>query len=342
LLNTDRQLKSEPNIAKILGAEKPTVASDSTLSRALQWLCPDELKALWGKLLHKIRRNKVYQSGTIGGYRVAAIDMTGTGHSEKLSCSLCHGNIHKVVFSYIIGADPHIFLGLEVQKPGEGETSAAQRLLQWIHQTVGNWIDIFAVDALYKAPFINAAIELGYHVVIRTEEVRLKIIEDAIGLFSQREPDITGVDPDRLYQYKIWDSYGFTTWTEVNVPLRVLQVEELHIKEGTISRYWIITTLQPQHADTLTVKEIAHCRWHIENNAFHNMKTYWHLNHTLCHQDNAFLNALWFRIIAYSLFMLFFFRHLFHLAAQLRVKKIMLVHLIPILERSLALPLHPT
>ena len=48
LLNSDRQFKSEENIAKIIGAEKETVASDSTLSRALEWLDPEQLKSLWG------------------------------------------------------------------------------------------------------------------------------------------------------------------------------------------------------------------------------------------------------------------------------------------------------
>lgn len=302
----------------------------------------EEVAALWSNILRKIRSNKVHQAGTVGRYRVAAIDMSGSGNSNKISCDLCHNNVHKVVFSYTIGQKPHIFLGLEPVQPGEGETIAAERLLEWIHAETGNWIDVFALDGLYKAPFINKAVDLGYHVVIRTEEERLNIIEDAKNLYSQMPPKKVGVDPERLYEYKIWDEEGFSSWSEVNIPLRVLQIEQRHIREETTSLYWIITTLPSQRADTLLVKEMAHCRWNIENNAFHNLKTYYDFEHVLCHEENAVVVALWFKIIAFSLLMLFLHRYLFHLAKQLEDRKIMVVHLIHILDRSLALPItHP-
>lgn len=170
LLNSDRQFKSEPNISKILGAEKETICSDSTLNRALQWIDPQEMKDLWAKKLREIKRNKVHRSGTVGGYRVPAIDMSCVMSSDKISCRLCHDNIHKIVFGYMVGKKPHIFLGLEAMSPGEGETIAAERLITWIYETVGNWLQVLTVDGLYKAPFINRAKELGYEVVVKSDE----------------------------------------------------------------------------------------------------------------------------------------------------------------------------
>jgi len=338
LLNSDRQFKSEENISKIIGAEKETVVSDSTLSRALEWLDPEELKSLWASILKELRRKKLHIKGSVGNLRVAALDMTGVGSSREIRCGLCHGSrkkTHKVVFGYMVGEKPHIFLGLEAMRPGEGEVEAAGRLLEWIHETTGNWIEVFVLDGLYKVPFIRKLRELGHHAVIRTEEIRLNIIQQAFDLYNVKPPTITELTEDGLHQRLIWDGFEVQI-PDLDQPLRVVQIETRY--EGASEIYWIITTLPSQRADAALIKTIARCRWHIENNAYHNLKTYWHFEHTLCHEEDATLAALWFRIMAFSFFMLFFYRHLFQLAQLLRKRKIMLVHLVPILERSLCLP----
>ena len=340
LLNSDRQFKSEGNISKIIGAEKETVASDSTLSRALEWIDPEELKKLWGSILKTLRKKKVHKEGTVGNLRAAALDMTGVGNSKKISCGLCHGSgkkTHKVVFGYVIGRQPHVFLGLEAMRPGEGEVEAAGRLAEWIHETTGNWIDVFALDGLYKLPFIRKLRELGYHTVIRTEEVRLNIIRQAIRTYNDQLPVIVEQSDDLSYELNVWDGFEIQV-PELDVPLRVLEVAKNYVLEGVSEVYWIITTLPSQRANAALVKEIAHCRWHIENNAYHNLKTYWYFKHTFCHKEDASLTTLWFRIIAFSFFMLFIYRHLFQLAQLLRERKIMMVHLVPMLERSLCIP----
>lgn len=339
LLNCDMQLKAEPNIAKLIGAEKSTVASDSTLSRALEWIEPEDLQRLWGGVLQAARRKKVHEKGTIGSLRVASLDMTTHGSSCKIKCDLCHGEsklTHKITFGYLLGEKPHMFLGAEVQKPNEGELDASRRLLRWIYKTTGNWIDVLTLDGLYKYSFIKDAKELGYDVVVKTEEERLLAIQQAEEIIKdQLNPNLEFTN--KPYKYTVWDCPNIQV-DGFDFPLRVLRVFQYNIREQTESFYWVITTLPPDKASTRNVCRIVRCRWHIENNAYHNSKTYWFFNHTLAHSSRSTINAIWLHIITFSFFMLFFYRHLFHLAKMLRDKKIMMVHLIPILERSLAAP----
>jgi hypothetical protein len=51
-----------------------------------------------------------------------------------------------------------------------------------------------------------------------------------------------------------------------------------------------------------------HNRWHIENNAFHQLKTEWHLDHCFLHSPAGVETVLMFIIIAFNLMQLYFFR----------------------------------
>lgn len=84
-------------------------------------------------------------------------------------------------------------------------------------------------------------------------------------------------------------------------------LEEIHtgdrieIKEG-----WIITTDKITSVKTLW--KIMHKRWDIENNAFHQLKTQWHLDHCFLHSPKGVETVLMFMLIAFNLMQLYFFR----------------------------------
>jgi hypothetical protein len=49
-------------------------------------------------------------------------------------------------------------------------------------------------------------------------------------------------------------------------------------------------------------------RWDIENNAFHQLKSEWHLGHCFLHSPTGVETVLMFIIIAFNLMQLYFFR----------------------------------
>jgi len=50
-----------------------------------------------------------------------------------------------------------------------------------------------------------------------------------------------------------------------------------------------------------------HKRWDIENNAFHQLKTEWHLDHCFLHSPTGVETVLMFIVIAFNLMQLYFF-----------------------------------
>jgi hypothetical protein len=65
-------------------------------------------------------------------------------------------------------------------------------------------------------------------------------------------------------------------------------------------------------AGTDTVAQIAAARWDIENMGFHDLKTYWHMDHPFVHEPTAIEAVLGIMILAVNLFYAFLFGHLHH------------------------------
>ncbi len=84
-------------------------------------------------------------------------------------------------------------------------------------------------------------------------------------------------------------------------------IEEIHIGDKVeVKEGWIITT--DKFTSVKTLWKIMHKRWDIENNAFHQLKTEWHLDHCFLHSPAGVETVLMFIIIAFNLMQLYFFR----------------------------------
>ncbi|NSJ93092.1 transposase, partial [Coprococcus sp. MSK.21.13] len=84
-------------------------------------------------------------------------------------------------------------------------------------------------------------------------------------------------------------------------------IEEIHNGDKIeIKEAWIITTDKLTSVETLW--KIMHKRWDIENNAFHQLKTEWHLEHCFLHSPTGIETILMFILIAFNLMQLYFFR----------------------------------
>ncbi|WP_396276535.1 transposase [Haloimpatiens lingqiaonensis] len=106
---------------------------------------------------------------------------------------------------------------------------------------------------------------------------------------------------------KAWDEDNFEM-ADSEIKVRFIKfIEEIYNGDKMeIKESWIITTDKLTSVETLW--EIMHKRWDIENNAFHQLKTEWHLNHCFLHSPTGIETVLMFIIIAFNLMQLYFFR----------------------------------
>ena len=325
--------------------QKIKKGSAETFGNVLEVSDVEQYVAYCREVVKISRYNKAFQGGTVDGFIVAALDATELTRteSERRSCDCCRRSEYtkedgtKVIQRHenfvgasYVGKPPNLIIGIERIAPGEGETTAALRLLDKLKSWHYYYADVVTLDSLYaSAPVVNKLLEQNVIGVIRVKQEHYTLIQDAEGLFSFREPDLVkrGVsiksdwyDNDRAgrkyrYDLKIWDEEGFTTWEKVKKPLRVLKVEETRVdhcgnplNEPQIT--YIIVTAGKDIISAETVWRILHRRWDIENKTFHDLKKYWSFGHDFHHEENAFLVMRWLIVIAVNLFMLFLFRRL--------------------------------
>ena len=155
-----------------------------------------------------------------------------------------------------VGKAPHVIPGQEMLKPrdgaekDEGELTGGKRLIERLRQRHGHFADVIVADALYlNAPFINTIKENGLETVIRLKARS----------FQRGKKTV-----------EVWDLSGFEI---ENCPYR-LRVVKYH-------EMWLVTTLEQTAPEILW--EMMNCRWDIEENGFHQLKTYYHAKHCYCH-----------------------------------------------------------
>ena len=187
-----------------------------------------------------------------------------------------------------VGKAPHVILGQEMLRPrdrtenDEGELTGGKRLIERLRKRHSHFADVIVADALYlNVPFINTIKENGLEAVIRLKDEKRLIFQDAEGFFNQ------GEGKKRSFQYgkktvEVWDLSG----VEIeNCPhrLRVVKYHESREENGKETEWWmwLVTTLEQTSPEILW--EMMNRRWDIEENGFHQLKTYYHAKHCYCH-----------------------------------------------------------
>ena len=185
--------------AKAIHVEKP---SADTIPYSTVNGNAEELKDCNAGIINRQRYNKVFQNGTIKGWTVYGID----GTESYLTKTPCKGALgwsirrrsdgkdeyyeRAVALSYT-GDGPHLLLGMERIKPGEGELTAAIRILREVNSRDNRYCDIICADALCTvAPLINEVSDQRKYVVINIKQEDRALVRDMDGLVSNREPDV--------------------------------------------------------------------------------------------------------------------------------------------------------
>ncbi|MFD1363248.1 transposase [Lentibacillus salinarum] len=334
----DREIQ-KGRFKRVVSRKKGKPSHDTLRDALCQW-DSNHLDQCHDQFIAKFKQNHGPRKGNIDGWRIGAIDGVELFTSTSRSCSDClvrknkEGEIehfHRAVVLQKVGGDPRILYGVEHLKPrdgaekGEGEITGASRLLETVKRH-GRLMDIITADALYaKATFIHQVLDQGMDAVIRMKEERRLIMQDARGLFDHRPADVQweekDTDGDRV-KVEAWDEEGFGSWRQVNVPIRMVkmvrQTERKIIVGGQkkaeieIIERWVATTCPKSAVPTETISKIAAARWDIENNGFHDLKTYWHLDHPYVHDPTAIEAWVAILVLAVNMVYSYFYMHLHH------------------------------
>jgi Transposase DDE domain len=312
---------------RLRGLVGPRPPSIDTIGRVYDRADSDGLRQILVQVHYRLKRNKALADGD--DLKIAAVDGHEFFTSRKRCCEQCQQRTIKVqgeevVEYYHQGVVCHLIehrlavpLDVELLRPGEGEETAAKRLLERVFVNYPRFFDVVCGDALYfDAPFINFCLDHGKHalVVIRGEQ-RL-LLQDAQGLFAQQAPQVWQ-DRRRTVQY--WDADGFRTAEGVKQPLRVVHTVETvrrrervagqwREKEETSSWYWAATLSQRQ-LSTRRVWQAGHGRWDVENDCFNTLSMHWGLDHCFKHGPTAIVNFVLTLFLVYVLLQCFWQRN---------------------------------
>jgi hypothetical protein len=225
---------------------------------------------------------------------------------------------HRGVVFYLAGFRTAVPLDVEMLRPGEGELSAAQRLLPRVVKSYERFFRVVLADALYfNAPFFNLCLGLGKDVITVLKDEDRVLFQDAQGVFSLTVPQVWEEPRQKI---RAWDAEGFTSAEGILVPLRVLRTEEVITRRHRHGDGWIqkkeahhwewVSTLPAARLSTRLLWQIGHGRWEIENDLFHTLATYWSLDHCFKHEPTAILNFILTLFIAFVLLQSFYLGNL--------------------------------
>ena len=225
---------------------------------------------------------------------------------------------HRGVVCHLIGHGLALPLDVELCRPGEGEETAAKRLLARVVLNFGRFFDAVVGDALYlDAPFINLCRKHGKHPIVVIKGDERLLLQDAQGLFAQRPPEVWTAGHGLVVQS--WDEEGFTSCEGVCEPLRVLHTVETKHRRQRIARRWQesdetsewywATTLSKNQMPTQPLWRAGHSRWDVENDCFNTLSTHWGLDHCYKHNATAIVNFVLTLFIVYVLLQCFWQRN---------------------------------
>ncbi|SUY47113.1 transposase family protein [Clostridium putrefaciens] len=317
----------EKNKFKKLLPKKTKVPRIDTVRRSLSDFDLEGLNNMHNQIIKTAVKNRVFRTGTMDGLKVVAIDGVELFESTKKCCDKCLSRVHnggvthyfhRSVVCSTVGSDPNLILGQEMLEPktdgsnkDEGETTGGKRLINRLYKEFHHFADIIVADALYcKSTWIKEVLSIGMNAVVRVKDERLHIVKDALALFKCREPNkkwVVNRKSNNYIKIKAWDEDNFEM-SNSEIKVRFIKfIEEVHKKDKVeIKESWIITTYKFTSVETLW--KIMHKRWDIENNAFHQLKTEWHLDHCFLHSPTGVETVLMFIVIAFNLMQLYFFR----------------------------------
>src|SRR6516162_971422 len=302
---------TRPALQRWIGVQR--AFRDDTLRYSLSGFALEGLEIMLVQANRTLKRNKAFDAGRVQGRIVAALDGVEVLSSYSRCCDSClerrvasrRGGAkverlqyyHRAVGCQIVSGPVKSFVAWEWLQPGEGEETAALRLLRRLPQLYGSpFFDILLLDALYaQTAELDLAGEIGWDVVISLKQNQRDLYQSAIRLFARRPADAesTHQHEGKRYQAQLWDTEGLPFSGEDPRLVRVVRSEETvtenHYREGQLqaestSHEWLwITTLDPKTFPAVQVRRLGHDRWKLENNGWNDLTQHWAFKHGFLH-----------------------------------------------------------
>lgn len=298
-------------------AKRPAGApSERTIRRIFGWLGLDELRVMVKAMAHVLQRNKVPLTlARSHGLVAAAFDAKEMFASPVRGCPECLERTirvkdrktrqtreqteyyHRVAVCFLVDGLIPILLDVELFRPGEGELTAARRLLRRVLRDHARLFDVATCDALYgEKEFLQVLRRAGKRFVVVLKDDRREVYDEASRLrghlkatsWSEKGRRCTVWDIERLWSW----------WRGPKIELRVVWSEEETLRpvpgrrcrgeaEWVASRWVWLTDLPSSRCSAKDIWRFGHHRWHIENRCFHEGVTQWGFDHCFHHQPNA-------------------------------------------------------
>jgi hypothetical protein len=288
--------------------------SDDTLRYSLCGFDLDPLEAMLVDVNRRLKRGKAFDEGRIQGRLVAALDGIEVLSSFSRRCDSCLERrvtlkdqagrkieqtqyYHRAVGCQMVHSPVKPFLAIEWLQPGEGEDTAALRLLNRLPDMYGSrFFDILLLDALYaQTPVLKLVSKIGWDAVISLKQNSRDLYQSAVHLFAARPPDaiFTEQRDHKTYRVQLWDTEGLPFTIDNPEPVRVVRSEEVlernRYREGELSSHstdheWLwVTTLPKQVFPSPVIRKLGHSRWNNENNGWMDLTKHWAFKHGFLH-----------------------------------------------------------
>jgi len=256
-----------PAFRRSYGCTRDGVASDTSIERVLGGMRSSQLRSFSYRIQDRLDEEGLSEFRLSTGKRIRVGVLDGS----------TFGNFWANVLVTSGGVDSVV--DLEPYRGRGHELGAGRRLLKRAFAKLGiGYFNIVAADALYMdREDFRLCRELGSHLLVKTEGGEaFTVIKDARGVFFPRDGKIRsevrqtlGTDCVRQMDYEIRWAEGFL-WNDLKSPLTVAHVREKHLKpvKGRPEEveFWVVTTASG--LDGKDLRELAHQRWHIENQVF--------------------------------------------------------------------------
>ena len=295
-----------------IGAERPF--HDDVLRYSLCSFDLHPLEAMLVDVNRRLKRGKAFDEGRVQGHLVAALDGIEVLSSFSRRCESCLERqvtlkdpagrkieqtqyYHRAVGCQMIHSPVKPFLAIEWIQPGEGEDTAALRLLTRLPDLYGSrFFDILLLDALYaQTPVLDLVHQIGWEAVISLKQNSRDLYQSAVRLFATRPPDtqFTEQVDHKTYRVQLWDTEGLPFTIDNPEPVRVVRSEEVlerqRYRQGKRTAHvtdheWLwVTTLPRQAFPAPVIRRLGHSRWKNENNGWMDLTKHWAFKHGFLH-----------------------------------------------------------
>lgn len=307
---------------------KGCLPSADQLGRVMGMYDSRRLRRCLREVYAKQKRRKAIKPAYPGSLFAIVIDGHECFASYRRCCKRClkrrinkgtpHERVqyyHRVVTAILVHGNGALLLDVEMQHEGEDEVAAALRLLQRVLDMYPRAFDLVLADGLYaRAPFFKAVRDAGKDVIAVLKDENRDLLKDVEGLRKT-------VAPRRVRRGKtacqVWDIEQLDSWTQVGMPVRVVYSTETtaverqlgHTEQLTATWVWV-SSITRAYLPTAHFLEVAHDRWDVENRAFNELVTFWHIDHTYHHHADAMLNFWLMTMLAYNIYHAFYFGNL--------------------------------